>query len=129
MKTYFIFLCLLISGGLVSASTQTTANQDKPPRLYVESYSEADNQSGLDYGTNVYPYAYYNGSYTFGTNIYTQTQTYQESLYNWQDGAPGSFTQTTYYQESDTHAVSYTHLRAHETGRNLVCRLLLEKKK
>ena len=28
-----------------------------------------------------------------------------------------------------TKAVSYTHLRAHETGRNLVCRLLLEKKK
>ena len=26
-------------------------------------------------------------------------------------------------------AVSYTHLRAHETGRNLGCRLLLEKKK
>src|SRR5674476_1513120 len=32
--------------------------------------------------------------------------------------------------DSDTsHPVSYTHLRAHETGRNLVCRLLLEKKK
>ena len=27
------------------------------------------------------------------------------------------------------HAGSYTHLRAHETGRKLVCRLLLEKKK
>src|SRR5674476_1489544 len=26
-----------------------------------------------------------------------------------------------------TRSVSYTHLRAHETGRNLVCRLLLEK--
>ena len=26
------------------------------------------------------------------------------------------------------YSVSYTHLRAHETGRNLVCRLLLEKK-
>ena len=26
-------------------------------------------------------------------------------------------------------SVSYTHLRAHETGRNLVRRLLLEKKK
>ncbi len=26
-------------------------------------------------------------------------------------------------------AVLYTHFRAHETGRNLVCRLLLEKKK
>src|SRR5678809_1691057 len=29
----------------------------------------------------------------------------------------------------DIQPVSYTHLRAHETGRNLVCRLLLEKKK
>ena len=29
----------------------------------------------------------------------------------------------------DGQSVSYTHLRAHETGRNLVCRLLLEKKK
>ena len=28
----------------------------------------------------------------------------------------------------NTVAVSYTHLRAHETGRNLVCRLLLDKK-
>ena len=28
----------------------------------------------------------------------------------------------------DPYPVSYTHLRAHETGRNLVCRLLLEKK-
>ena len=27
--------------------------------------------------------------------------------------------------ESILYAVSYTHLRAHETGRNLVCRLLL----
>ena len=32
-------------------------------------------------------------------------------------------------RETGTSAVSYTHLRAHETGRNLVCRLLLEKKK
>ena len=30
---------------------------------------------------------------------------------------------------SSKESVSYTHLRAHETGRNLVCRLLLEKKK
>ena len=29
----------------------------------------------------------------------------------------------------DAHAVSYTHLRAHETDSYLVCRLLLEKKK
>src|SRR5665213_1385157 len=32
-------------------------------------------------------------------------------------------------QERIAKEVSYTHLRAHETGRNLVCRLLLEKKK
>src|SRR5678810_1293756 len=31
--------------------------------------------------------------------------------------------------QPDPYPVSYTHLRAHETGRNLVCRLLLEKKK
>src|SRR5674476_836351 len=33
------------------------------------------------------------------------------------------------YSYDTVKAVSYTHLRAHETGRNLVCRLLLEKKK
>ena len=33
------------------------------------------------------------------------------------------------YHSLMDHPVSYTHLRAHETGRNLVCRLLLEKKK
>ena len=31
--------------------------------------------------------------------------------------------------ENEPNAVSYTHLRAHETKANLVCRLLLEKKK
>ena len=33
------------------------------------------------------------------------------------------------WKKNNTASVSYTHLRAHETGRNLVCRLLLEKKK
>ena len=33
------------------------------------------------------------------------------------------------HRTSHVWSVSYTHLRAHETGRNLVCRLLLEKKK
>ena len=40
------------------------------------------------------------------------------------------FTQKEYKKAYDVWGtVSYTHLRAHETGRNLVCRLLLEKKK
>ena len=33
------------------------------------------------------------------------------------------------FRQRAQETVSYTHLRAHETGRNLVCRLLLEKKK
>ena len=33
------------------------------------------------------------------------------------------------WQRHDLEAVSYTHLRAHETVLDLVCRLLLEKKK
>src|SRR5665213_4336825 len=37
--------------------------------------------------------------------------------------------ETGMYRAHGIIAVSYTHLRAHETGRNLVCRLLLEKKK
>src|SRR5665213_1697246 len=40
-------------------------------------------------------------------------------------GAGVHYTPTTNYSGPDS--VSYTHLRAHETGRNLVCRLLLEK--
>ena len=33
------------------------------------------------------------------------------------------------FDSDDLYAVSYTHLRAHETREDLVCRLLLEKKK
>ena len=32
-------------------------------------------------------------------------------------------------ERTDQHPVSYTHLRAHETVLDIVCRLLLEKKK
>ena len=38
-------------------------------------------------------------------------------------------TQDFVYVSSGIKAVSYTHLRAHETVLDLVCRLLLEKKK
>ena len=40
-----------------------------------------------------------------------------------------NYTKEIQYISDEIYAVSYTHLRAHETGRNLVCRLLLEKKK
>ena len=41
-----------------------------------------------------------------------------------------AYTKTVIGKKSDAHdskAVSYTHLRAHETSLHLVCRLLLEK--
>jgi hypothetical protein len=41
MKNCLIFLGLLISNGLVFATSQTGFNQDKPPRLYVKSYIES----------------------------------------------------------------------------------------
>ena len=40
-----------------------------------------------------------------------------------------NFFVTDAHSDNNAISVSYTHLRAHETGRNLVCRLLLEKKK
>ena len=52
-----------------------------------------------------------------------------ETIYH--DIKDGNFNWSTELEDvhMNIEAVSYTHLRAHETGRNLVCRLLLEKKK
>src|SRR5664280_3562486 len=49
----------------------------------------------------------------------------------WAKAAPGDFVATAVTELDGTSrtAVSYTHLRAHETVLDLVCRLLLEKKK
>ena len=44
-------------------------------------------------------------------------------------GAVGSALYTRHISEATKEPVSYTHLRAHETVLDLVCRLLLEKKK
>src|SRR5660397_104797 len=44
-------------------------------------------------------------------------------------GLPGPYCVASSSLDQHIKAVSYTHLRAHETKANLVCRLLLEKKK
>ena len=44
-------------------------------------------------------------------------------------GAPPQFAVDEVAETAETQPVSYTHLRAHETVLDLVCRLLLEKKK
>ena len=64
--------------------------------------------SGGDYGT---------------TNCYFNNDVYY--VKEEEEGKRGRST----LQLTSPDSVSYTHLRAHETGRNLVCRLLLEKKK
>ena len=60
------------------------------------------------------------------------TMVYQGTQFNFK--APLDYYNKTHHyyvinENTDRISVSYTHLRAHETGRNLVCRLLLEKKK
>ena len=45
------------------------------------------------------------------------------------EGAGSMMDNTLIVYSSNNAAVSYTHLRAHETVLDLVCRLLLEKKK
>ena len=69
------------------------------------------------------------------TTAVVDANTIPIGLYSWKvDSRFGNVTyipvdtlQHAFQNSNDT--VSYTHLRAHETGRNLVCRLLLEKKK
>ena len=57
----------------------------------------------------------------------------QQTLFDYADYGeeePEDYDEEEELEENDEpEPVSYTHLRAHETGRNLVCRLLLEKKK
>ncbi len=74
MKTYFIFLCLLISACLASATTQTAVNQDKPARLYVKSYGMGDSGS-------------YNEVISFDTQ--TWNLTFNGNV-NWSDGSAGT---------------------------------------
>ncbi len=76
MKTHFIFLCLIVSGGLASASTQTTANQDKPSRLYVKNYIENNNSVVVS-------------SYSGGI-IGKDIMSVNDNV-NWTNGSPGSF--------------------------------------
>ena len=57
-----------------------------------------------------------------------QTRSAGEAVYN--AAAKNSYEQPSIQPEKDgMKPVSYTHLRAHETVLDLVCRLLLEKKK
>src|SRR5450756_2105662 len=63
-----------------------------------------------------------------GTGDHTQKHTYDEWGCGWSRSHVKNMGLVNEHP-LDTWAVSYTHLRAHETRHDLVCRLLLEKKK
>ncbi len=90
MKTYFIFLCLIVSGGFVHATTQTKADPDKPPRLYVESYKENDTwdtySSEYGYDSNGNPTELPDEDGTIWWWEHDITQTSQ----TWSDGSGGN---------------------------------------
>ena len=65
------------------------------------------------------------GSYAAGTMTEAEVKEYEEKVCPTCGSCSGMYTANSM---NCLTAVSYTHLRAHETGRNLVCRLLLEKK-
>src|SRR5674476_1364116 len=77
-----------------------------------------------------------NGTYAVSVQACNNASTAQAHFYSLRNmfmrqGYTAVQQNATAWSEFNTSArpVSYTHLRAHETGRNLVCRLLLEKKK
>jgi hypothetical protein len=86
MKTYFIFLCLLISGGLASATTQTTANQDKPCLLYIKSYSESRSSAFVGL---IDDYYFYSDSNHYDYEYYNEQETLNEWIH-YNDGQSGS---------------------------------------
>src|SRR5674476_1585529 len=61
----------------------------------------------------------FNPDYLFHLGAYTDLEYCEQN-------EDETYATNTMSVENAVYTVSYTHLRAHETGRNLVCRLLLE---
>ena len=79
-----------------------------------------------------YVYRHTDGTYYFTASVPEYDRIVLRSASHLADLADAEEHEVWHKHESgpqSIHTVSYTHLRAHETGRNLVCRLLLEKKK
>jgi hypothetical protein len=105
MMKIFAFICLLVSGALAGASVQTTANQDKPPRLYIKTYTEAASGKYQGFINELYLDApiYYNSIYS---------RTIGESInYNDNSASSASCQQNTQWTEddSDPYDPPYTH--------------------
>src|SRR5450756_2682173 len=86
-----------------------------PNQAYVEAMSASEQES--------YYLALYGPQ---STQEYVEGEEY---VWNWEEAGCQGYAQNEVYPDSMGDPVSYTHLRAHETRHDLVCRLLLEKKK
>jgi hypothetical protein len=106
MKIYYLLLCFTFSSVLAKAVTQTTANQDKPPRLYIKEYGESQHESYHKSGTDYYLYSDGYGTWGWilveGTNIFNNSFSFDDTD-NYQDGMPGA-----YFQNYHEHDISYT---------------------
>jgi hypothetical protein len=106
MKTAFSILFLIAGCAFAFATSQTTLNQDKPPRLYVKKYSEYHNEFANQNGTVVYLFQTGSGpfgaSYSQGTDVFNNVYSYIDTI-KYKDNVSGSLSQN--YHEQDT---SYT---------------------
>ena len=74
---------------------------------------------------NTYNFKKDNGKWKYFESEFTAEEDYDYIVI----GSFGKLMDKSPFPPNVTYAVSYTHLRAHETVLDLVCRLLLEKKK
>lgn len=84
MKAHFTFLCFIISGVLANATIQVSVSQDKPPRLYVKSYTEKNIGFTKQIDLNI--------SSHFREEL---NWTVKDSL-NWLDGSAGNYSGTVF---------------------------------
>ena len=90
MKAYIIFFGSLSAILSLQASTSITFNQDKPDRLYVQSYIISSDTGSSDIknknnDSNGNPAPDYTGVISYHDKKFTDTHTL-----NWSDGSPGS---------------------------------------
>lgn len=95
MKVSLIFLCFFLSVGFTSATTQTSMSQDRPPRLYIKSYSETDAGSG---------FYHYKSSNNAGTDDHLNFN----GNVNYQDGSSASMSWHSHEETSLPDISDYT---------------------
>src|SRR5678810_470355 len=106
--------------------TGRTWKKKRPPRIFaglaeICGYSSNLREGFAELGISLEVVTMYPDPYVYNSGDSTVLARFARTAYERRTSTPRSDLL------SKIISVSYTHLRAHETGRNLVCRLLLEK--